>query len=122
MNIRSLAFAAVTLISGVALAEGPKIYIGVDMEGMAGAVTNEQTLWGGLDYDRFRKLLTAEVNAAIDGAFDAGASKVTVADFHNHAQTLIYEDLNPKVMLIRGHMEGTLIPAIEDHYDGMVLI
>lgn len=51
-----------------------KVFISVDMEGVSGVVTNDQTSAGGADYNRFRRLMTEEANAAIDGARDALAS------------------------------------------------
>ena len=48
--------------------EGLKIYISADMEGVAGAVTGEQLGPTGFEYERFRKFMTDEVNAAISAA------------------------------------------------------
>ena len=45
-----------------------KVFISVDMEGVSGVVDRDQTSATGHDYERFRKLMTAEANAAIDGA------------------------------------------------------
>ena len=42
-----------------------KIYIATDMEGMAGIVNGWSTMPKNPDYDRYRKLMTGEVNAAI---------------------------------------------------------
>ena len=46
-----------------------KIYISADMEGVVGAVTNEQLGPQGFEYARFREFMTQEVNAAIEAAF-----------------------------------------------------
>ncbi|KAB2582375.1 aminopeptidase, partial [Rhodococcus erythropolis] len=50
------------------------VYISVDMEGIAGIATLDQTIRGGGGYHRAQMLMTAETNAAIAGAFDAGAT------------------------------------------------
>jgi D-amino peptidase len=42
------------------------------MEGVSGVVDRDQTSPAGKDYERFRRLMTSEANAAIDGASDAG--------------------------------------------------
>ena len=47
-----------------------KVYISVDMEGVAGISDWEQCIAGGDDYALGRDLLLGEVNAAIDGARD----------------------------------------------------
>lgn len=59
-----------------------KVFVSVDMEGVSGVVTGDQTSAGGADYNRFRRLMTEEANAAIKGAFEAGATEVVVNDSH----------------------------------------
>jgi D-amino peptidase len=59
-----------------------RVYISVDMEGIAGVVHEDQTdptepRHAG-EYNRFRRLMTNEANAAISGALEAGASRVLV--------------------------------------------
>src|SRR5881275_1466808 len=84
-----------------AQSNGLRVFISADMEGIAGVVNASQLGPGELDYPLFRKLMTAEVNAAIDGALAAGASKITVADSHGNGLSMIPEELNPKARLIR---------------------
>lgn len=50
------------------------------MEGISGVVNWNQTEYGKEDYERFRKLMTQEANAAIEGAFEAGTHEVLVND------------------------------------------
>jgi D-amino peptidase len=50
------------------------------MEGIGGVSTWEvQADTKGREYEKFRHLMTQEVNAAIAGAFDAGATEVLIA-------------------------------------------
>ncbi len=56
-----------------ASAEGLKVYISADMEGIAGVVTDDQLDPGEFEYEQFRKFMTAEVNAAIAAAREVGA-------------------------------------------------
>ena len=56
------------LISGLIFAQGKKIFISADLEGVVGAVTGEQLGPGGFEYNRFREFMTDEVNAAIKAA------------------------------------------------------
>src|SRR5438046_504821 len=51
-----------------------KVYLSVDMEGVAGIVDWQQCVAGGDDYALGRELLLGEVNAAIDGALAAGVT------------------------------------------------
>jgi D-amino peptidase len=100
-----------------------KILISADMEGTCGIVHFNQELsseyagYMGLqpspDYEWARRLLTQEVNAAIDGAMEGGADEVIVNEAHNGMRNLIPEMLNPRAMLINGSdkplgmMQGT---------------
>ena len=59
-----------------------KILIAADMEGITGVVDSNQTNPSHAEYNRFRGLMTGDVNAAVRGAFDGGAGEVVVADSH----------------------------------------
>jgi D-amino peptidase len=65
-----------------------KVYVSVDMEGVAGIVDWEQCLPGGDDYALGRELLLGEVNAAIDGALATGAAEILVNDSHSVMRNL----------------------------------
>jgi D-amino peptidase len=78
-----------------------KIYISSDMEGTAGVVIWEQVLASG-DFERFRRLMTQEINAAVEGALAAGADSVVVNDSHGPMTNIVIEDLHPEAELISG--------------------
>ena len=59
-----------------------KVYLSTDIEGTAGIVDWSQVLGPSPEYEVGRRLLLAEVNAAIDGAAEAGASAFLVNDAH----------------------------------------
>ncbi len=79
-----------------------KVYISADIEGIGCIVRSEQSSPGGREYAWARKMMTEEVNAAIRGAFDGGASEVVVSDSHNVGLNLIPEDLDERISLIMG--------------------
>lgn len=80
-----------------------RVYISADMEGIAGVITWEQVEeTGGEEYNRFRRLMTDEVNAAVKGALDAGAETIVVNDGHGKMKNILIESLNPKAQLING--------------------
>jgi D-amino peptidase len=79
-----------------------KVFISADMEGLAGAVTPEQLGPTGFEYSRFREFMTEEVIAAIEGAREAGATQIVVADSHGNMQNLLIERLPADVTLVRG--------------------
>ncbi|HLL55084.1 MAG TPA: M55 family metallopeptidase [Myxococcaceae bacterium] len=82
-----------------------KVYISVDMEGIAGVVHVDQTRRGGGDYERARRWMTAEANAAIIGAYEAGAEKVLVNDSHGDMRNLLLEELDPRAEIISGSLK-----------------
>ncbi|HVN53925.1 MAG TPA: M55 family metallopeptidase [Anaerolineaceae bacterium] len=79
-----------------------KILISVDMEGISGVTAREHVTPGNPDYERFRRVMTADVNSAIKGAQQAGADDILVVDGHWNAGNLLLEELDPRVRLISG--------------------
>ncbi|HTI00714.1 MAG TPA: M55 family metallopeptidase [Acidisoma sp.] len=79
-----------------------KVYICVDIEGVAGVVTPEQGTPGNTEYERARRLMTEEANAAIEGAVAAGATTVVVNDAHGPMTNLLPELLRPEASFITG--------------------
>jgi D-amino peptidase len=80
-----------------------KVYISVDMEGVAGlAISPSQMAPTGVDYPYGRRLMTAEANAAIAGAFDAGATAVLVSDSHGSETNLLADQIDRRAELITG--------------------
>lgn len=79
-----------------------KLLISVDIEGVGAVVRREHSGVGEREYLRARQFMTQEVNAAIRGAYDSGASEVLVVDAHNVGLNLIPEDLDERVRLIMG--------------------
>jgi D-amino peptidase len=78
------------------------VLISVDMEGIAGVVTGSHTSSKHKEYERFRKLMTAEANAAVEGALAGGAARIVVNDSHGGMTNILIEDLNPAAELISG--------------------
>lgn len=79
-----------------------KVFISADMEGVAGVVHSEHTLRDGKEHERARRLITQEVNAAIEGALEAEAKQIIVNDSHGTMRNIIPEDLNESAELITG--------------------
>lgn len=100
-----------------------KIFISADIEGIWGVVTRNQTTSDAKDYFRARKLMTQEVNWAIEEAFKAGAAKVVVNDSHGPMDNILIEELNPKAELISGTPKPlSMMEGIDETFDGVLLI
>jgi D-amino peptidase len=80
-----------------------RLFISADMEGVAGVVREEQTDPAGRDYALCRRLMTFEVNAAIEGALEAGVQEIVVSDGHWFGTNLLPEELHPAAELLAGY-------------------
>lgn len=109
--------------AGAQKRKGLRVFISADMEGVAGAVNGEQLGPSGIDYPLFRKLMTAEVNAAIDGALAEGADKITVADSHGEELSILPDQLNPKAHLVRsGPRPLSMMEGVDQGFDAAIFI
>jgi D-amino peptidase len=104
-----------------------RVYISIDMEGIAGVVHEEQTdptdpRHAG-DYNRFRRLMTAEANATVEGALAAGATRVLVNDSHWLMRNLLAEDLHPAAELLSGGPKlRSMVEGLELGFDAAMFV
>lgn len=100
-----------------------KVYISADIEGISGVVNSTHIMQEGYDYNRARKLMTDEVNAAIRGAKLAGATTIVVNDSHGPMTNLLIEELDEDVILISGSQKLLgMMEGIDNTYDAVLLI
>lgn len=101
-----------------------KVYISADMEGIGGVSTWQvQALSTGREYEKFRRLMTQEVNAAAAGAFEAGATEVIVSDSHADGQNIDVELLDRRVRLIRAWPRPLMMmQGIDGSFDAAVFV
>jgi len=104
-----------------------RIYISVDMEGIAGVVHEDQT--NPIDprcageYNRFRAQMTEEANAAIEGALTGGATAVLVNDSHWLMRNLLAEQLHPSAQLVSGGPKTwSMMEGIEAGHDAAFFV
>lgn len=100
-----------------------RVYVSVDLEGVAGVVHVDQTRGTGSDYQRFRQFMTDEANAAVLGAFDAGATEVLVNDSHGDMRNLLLDRLDPRVQIISGSLKPfSMTQGVELRHDAALFI
>jgi D-amino peptidase len=100
-----------------------KILISADMEGITGVTNWDQVTPGHAEYARFRRLMTADVNAAVRGAFGAGADEVVVADGHWNGSNILVEELDPRARLDTGSPSPfSMMQGIDQGVDGVFFI
>ncbi|HKX40294.1 MAG TPA: M55 family metallopeptidase [Burkholderiaceae bacterium] len=102
----------------------PKILISVDIEGVAGVWRPEQTQAGNADYERARRWMTREADAAVRGAFAGGAGAVLVNDSHGHFGNLLADELDARAQLIQGKPRqlGMMAGVDEEGVAGVLMI
>jgi D-amino peptidase len=88
------------------LAQGKRVFLITDAEGVAGVCRQDQT--DPKDAE-MRQLLTGEINAAVQGFMDGGASEVLVWDGHDGSQTLSVLTIDPRAKLIMGGLGSTML-------------
>jgi len=123
----SLIFWILLLSGAVVVADAQvkkmKIYISADMEGVVGAVSGDQLSPVGFEYQRFREFMTQEANAAIEAAFAAGATEITISDSHGNAQNLLIEKLPENVFVVRGFPRPLMMmQGIDETFDGAIFL
>lgn len=101
-----------------------RVYVSSDIEGVAGVVIAEQTSpSGGSEYQRARRLMTFEVNAAARAAFEAGASAVVVNDAHGPNTNLLVEELDERVELVTGRPKPlNMVQGIDEGFDAALFL
>ena len=100
-----------------------KILVAADMEGITGVTTWDQVTPGHAEYARFRKLMTQDVNAAIRGAYEAGADEVIVADGHWNGSNILIEELDARARLNTGSPSPfSMMQGIDESVDGVIFI
>jgi D-amino peptidase len=111
------------LVSGFCAGQGQRIFIVTDLEG-AGGVNDptEQLLPEQRRYAESRRILTGELNAAIEGAFAAGAGEVVVWDGHDGSRTLSIDEIHPRARLIQGKPTPANYYLSDHAYDGVIFI
>lgn len=98
-----------------------RVYISADMEGTAGVTGVQQTMPAEKSYDDARRLMTAEVNAAIRGAFAGGATEVRVNDSHDGMRNLLLDTLDPRAELVSGAPKPwSMVEGLEPGFDVML--
>ena len=101
-----------------------KVFISVDMEGLAGVVAAADVSPGQPDYTHFRTIMAGGTNAAIEGAFAAGATEVLVRDGHGDKRNLLPADVDPRARLLRGASTGpkNMMEGIDSTFDAVVFV
>ncbi|MEI7904881.1 MAG: M55 family metallopeptidase [Candidatus Firestonebacteria bacterium] len=104
-----------------------KIYIMTDLEGAAGVVAFDRNLEGNetsfnLRHAQQGRLLTGEVNAAVEGCFSAGADEVLIDDSHGGGYIIDYENIDGRAKILHGTKRPGMMAGLNASFDGVVFV
>lgn len=94
---------------------GAAVFISVDLEGVGGVSTLEQTIRGRSGYPAAQELMELEASAVVEGARRAGAGRVVVADAHGTMDNLRAQRLPEGTELVAGRPRpGVMMAGMTD--------
>jgi D-amino peptidase len=100
-----------------------KILIAADMEGVSGVTRWEETESTHGEYSRFRRIMTNEVNAAIEGSAEGGADELIVADGHGEGTNILIEELDHRARLNSGgNSPLSMVQGLDGATAGIIFI
>jgi D-amino peptidase len=101
-----------------------KIFISADIEGVAGISHWDEASLHKPDFSIFQEQMTAEVNAACEGALEAGATEIWVKDGHGTGRNLLASRLPPPTRLIRGWSGHPyqMLQELDETFSAVVMI
>ncbi len=79
-----------------------KVYISVDIEGVAGIAHWDEANHEHRAYPEFRQQMTREALAACEGATAAGATEILIKDAHHTGRNILTADLPDNAQIVRG--------------------
>jgi D-amino peptidase len=100
-----------------ALAQSKTVFMITDAEGVAGVCRQEQT---DPKDSEMRQLLTGEINSAVAGFIEGGATDVLVWDGHDGSATLSALTIDPRAHLVMGALPTTML--MERHYSAVAFV
>jgi D-amino peptidase len=101
-----------------------KILISADMEGATGVTWPADVKPGTEQWQRFRVMLTSDVNAAVAGLHDAGATTVVINEAHSTMRNLLLERLDRRAVMITGrHKDLGMLEGVQHgDVDGVAFV
>ncbi|OGV55442.1 MAG: hypothetical protein A2X49_00040 [Lentisphaerae bacterium GWF2_52_8] len=98
------------------------VFIMTDLEGVSGVVSfSEQAYESGRYYEQAKKLLSAEINAAIEGMLEEGVEDIIILDAHGPGG-ICFEMLHPAAKLIHGRPLSHKWVDVLKRYEASIMI
>lgn len=121
--IITVCLAAGVLTSFAQAAKPKKVFMITDMEGVSGILDSDMQClpYKSPRWEESHKLLTGEVNAAVEGLLAGGATDVVVWDGHDSSQSLSVLDIHPKARLLAGEPISPTL-ELDPSYSSVIFI
>jgi len=107
----------VLLLVSSAFAQPKTVFLITDAEGVAGVCRQEQT---DAKNAEMQQLLTGEINSAVAGFFDGGATDVFVWDGHDGSATLSALTIDSRAHLVMGLLPAQML--MDRHYSAVAFV
>jgi len=93
------------------------------MEGISSIVSWPEVDRNNSEYAHTRKIMASDLNAAIEGALEAGAKEIVVSDAHGGMRNLRPEDVHEAAQLIRGSPKpNSMMEGIKEGFDAAMYV
>ena len=100
-----------------------RVFISIDMEGISSIVDWEEVGKDTKEYQFARKIMVQDLNAAIEGALDAGTKEIMVSDAHGRMRNLRPEDVHEAAVLMRGSPKpDSMMEGISEGHDAAMYV
>jgi D-amino peptidase len=100
-----------------------RVLISADMEGASGVTWPGDVDPGTEQWQRFRRMLTGDVNAAVAGLWAGGASDVLVNEAHDTMRNILLEDLDTRARMLTGrHKRLGMMEGIDRDVDAVAFV
>jgi len=101
-----------------------KIFMSIDIEGITGVTSWNETELGHYEYSWAVNQMTKETIAACEGALEAGAKEIIIKDAHDYARNLDISKLPKEASVIRGWTSSpeAMMAGIDKSFDAAVFI
>ena len=101
-----------------------KILISADMEGATGVTWPADVEPGTEQWQRCRRMFTSDVNAAVVGCYEGGATSILINEAHATMRNLLLEELDPRAVMLTGrHKDLSMVEGIQHNdVDGVAFV
>jgi D-amino peptidase len=100
-----------------------KVFISIDLEGITGICREAQTTTGTVEYYEAVKYMRADLDAAVEGCLEAGATEIVVCDAHDHGANLGCEGLPACVQLASGTPNSlSMMHGIDETFSAAIFL